>query len=82
MAKSIYGKKFGKTRLKKLCQADLFFKYSQLAWATVWHYKGNLFFNKTSFTWILARLGLGAPSDTERFELELQFDLKAAKKKT
>ena len=41
----------------------------------------NLFFDKTSLTWILERLGLRAPSDTARFELGLQFDHMAAKKK-
>ena len=38
------------------------------------------FFNKTSFTWILARLGLGKPLNTACFELGLQFDLMAAKR--
>ena len=39
-----------------------------------------MFFNKTSFTWIWARFGLGAPSDTACFDLGLQFDLVRAKK--
>ena len=47
-------------------------------WVQIW--KSTLFFNKTSFTWILARFGLWPPLDTARFELGLQFDLKAAKK--
>ena len=75
MAKSL-----AKKKLKKLLQADLFCKYSQFWRATLWDQNVNLFFNKTSFTWILARLGLRAPSDTARFELGLQFDLMAAKK--
>ena len=75
MAKSLAKKKF-----EKLVQADLFCKYSQFWRATLWDQNVNLFFNKTSFTWILARLGLWAPLDTARFELGLQFDLMAAKK--
>ena len=39
-----------------------------------------LFFNKTSFTWFLAKSGLGAPSDTACFKLGLQIDHMAAKK--
>ena len=38
------------------------------------------FSTKNSFTWILARLGLWTPLDTSHFELQLQFDLMAAKK--
>ena len=77
MAKSIYGKNSGK---KKLLQANLFCKYSQFPGATLWDQNVTLFFNQTSFTWILVRLGLGAPLDTAYFELGLQFDFKAAKK--
>ena len=76
----MYGKKYGKRKSKQILQADLFYKYSQFPRATLWDQNVNLFFNKTSFTWILARLGLWAPLDTARFELGLQFDLMAAKK--
>ena len=75
MAKSL-----AKNNFKKLLQADLPGKYSQFLRTTLWYQNVNLFFNKTSFTWILARLGLWAPLDTARFELGLQFDLMAAKK--
>ena len=78
---SYMAKSLAKKNLKKLFQADLFCKYSQFPRSTLWDQNVNLFFNKTSFTWILARLGLGAPSDTARFELGLQFDLMAEKKK-
>ena len=71
MSKSL-AKKFN-----KLLQADLFCKYWR---ATLWDQNVNLFFHKTSFTWILARLGLAVPSDTAHFKLRLQFDLMAAKK--
>ena len=75
-------KSLAKKNKKKLFQADLFCKYSQFPRSTLWDQNVNLFFNKTSFTWILARLGLGAPSDTARFELGLQFDLMAEEKKS
>lgn len=79
---SYMAKSLAKKKLKKLFQADLFCKYSQFPRSTLWDQNVNLFFNKTSFTWILARLGLGAPSDTARFELGLQFDLMAEEKKS
>ena len=77
---SYMAKSLAKQKFKKLFQADLFCKYSQFPRSTLWDQNVNLFFNKTSFTWILARLGLGAPSDTACFELGLQFDLMAEEK--
>ena len=73
MAKSLANNNF-----KKSWQADLFCKYSQFPRTTLWYQNINLFFNKTSFTWIVARLW--ASLDTARFELGLQFDLIAATK--
>ena len=63
----------------KLIQANLFCKYFQFPRATLWDQNGNLFFNKTCFTRILARLGLGAPSDTALhciFKVKFHFNFK------